>query len=332
MNLLLWVIAFIVSLAVLIKSADYFTKGAEILGLKLKINPFIVGVTIVSIGTSLPELVTSFLAISRGEAALVTANAVGSNIANILLIVGLASVFARSLKVKRSLIDLDAPLLAISTAILVTILFDGKVELIEAIVLLVTYIIYLGYTIKTGQTQHDEVDHDDKKIKKTVTERVDPVELPKSVAMSWHRVALFLILGAVGVYFGADWTIVSVINIGTMVGIPASAIAITAIAFGTSLPELVVSISAAKKGAFEIALGNVFGSNIFNSLVVIGLPGLFTILPLDPATLSVGLFFMVTATLLYIFSGISKAVHRWEGMMYLMLHALFVIKIFSGAL
>jgi cation:H+ antiporter len=332
MTLFLWMLAFVASLAVLIISADYFTKGAEILGLKLKINPFIVGVTIVSIGTSLPELVTSFLAVARGETSLVVANAVGSNIANILLIVGLASVFAGTLVVRRSLIDLDAPLLAISTAITITALFDGKVVFFEAVILVITYIIYLGYTIKTGQTPHDEVDHLDTKIKKTIKESIEDDIIPKSIKMSGKKIALFLVLGAIGIYFGADWTITSVIEIGTMLGISASVIAITAIAFGTSLPELVVSISAAKKGSFEIALGNVFGSNIFNSLMVIGLPGLFTTLPLDAATLQVGLYFMATATLLYIFSGISKSVHRWEGLMYLTLYVMFVVKIFSGAI
>jgi len=332
MSLPLWILVFVLSLAVLIKSADYFTKGAEILGLKFKINPFIVGVTIVSIGTSLPELVTSFIAISQGQAELVTANAIGSNIANILLIVGLASVFAGTLAVKRSLIDLDAPLLAISTAILLGILFDGQVTTMEALVLVATYIVYLAYTVKTGQTLDDEVDHEDRDIKKAIQERIDEEGVNQKEEMRWSRISLYLVLGAIGVYFGADYTIKSVVEIGTAIGISASAIAITAIAFGTSLPELVVSISAAKKGSFEIALGNVFGSNIFNSLMVIGLPGLFTTLPLDPATYSVGLFFMISATLLYIFSGISKHVHKWEGLMYLLFYVLFIIKIFEGSL
>lgn len=332
MSLPVWVLVFLISLAVLIKSADFFTKGAEILGLKFKINPFIVGVTIVSIGTSLPELVTSFLAIAQGQPELVTANAIGSNIANILLIVGFASVFAGSLVVQRSLIDLDAPLLAISTALLFAVVLDQQVTFVEAFILVATYAVYLAYTIKTGQTPDDEVDHKDREIKKVIKEKIDNKDLTLKQEMEWKRIALYLIGGAIGVYFGADYTITSVVEIGTALGISASAIAITAIAFGTSLPELVVSISAAKKGSFEIALGNVFGSNIFNSLMVIGLPGLFTVLPLDQATFSVGLFFMASATLLYIFSGISKAVHKWEGFMYLLFYMLFVIKIFGGAL
>ena len=109
-------------------------------------------------------------------------------------------------------------------------------------------------------------------------------------------------------------------------------IGVAIVGAGTSLPELVVSLSAARKGNFEIALGNVFGSNIFNSLVVIGLPGLFRDLPVDSSTYSVGIFFMVTATLLYIFSGISRKIHKWEGFMYLTLYVLFISKIFAGGL
>lgn len=326
----IWILVFVASLAVLIKSADYFTKGAEIIGLRLKIKPFIIGVTIVSIGTSLPELVTSFLAVINNEVSVVVANAVGSNIANILLVVGLASIVATTMTVKRSLIDLDAPLLAISTAILLGVLWDKQVVFWEALVLLLTYVVYIAYTIKTGQKVGDEVDHEDRKIKRDVKADLKGDGLPKAVAMSWYRVGLFLLAGAIGVYFGADWVIKSVIEMGAIIGIASSAIAITAIAFGTSLPELVVSLTAARKGNFEIALGNVFGSNIFNSLMVVGIPALYKTITVDSITFTVGLFFMVTATILFIFSGISMRIHKWEGFMYLILYFVFIVKIFTG--
>lgn len=332
LNLIFWIIVFIGSLALLIKAADIFTKGAEIAGLRLKINPFIIGVTIVSIGTSLPELITSFIAISKGELSIVAANAVGSNIANILLIVGISAVVAVNLKVERSLIDLDAPLLAITTAMLVGVLWDKQVFLIEAIVLLVTYGIYLAYTIISGREEECLVSHKDNKIKKDVKEDVLSEGMSKTESMSRYRIGLYLLAGVIGVYLGAELTIRSVVSIGGILNIATSIIAITAIALGTSLPELVVSVTAARKGNYEIALGNVFGSNIFNSLVVIGLPGLFTNLSVDVSTATVGLFFMVSATIIYVFSGISMQIHKWEGLMYLALYALFVIKVFAGGL
>ncbi|MCK5332864.1 sodium:calcium antiporter, partial [Candidatus Parcubacteria bacterium] len=122
--LLFWVLLFVLSIAVLIKSADWFTESSEEIGLTLKISPFVIGIAIVSVGTSLPELATSVIASLQGQTEIATANAVGSNIANILLVVGLASVVAGKLKVKRSLINLDLPLLATVTTILVFILID----------------------------------------------------------------------------------------------------------------------------------------------------------------------------------------------------------------
>lgn len=327
-----WILFFIFSLAVLIFSADFFTKGAEIAGLRMGISPFIVGVTIVSIGTSLPELITSFVALINNEPGIVAANAIGSNIANILLIVGVSAAIVGTMKVERSLIDLDAPLLAISTAILLAVIWNGEVSFFEAVVLLVTYGVFFAYTVKTGVETDDEIERADKKIKKHVESSVKAKGETKQVMMSWYRIVLYLLVGAVGVYFGASWTILSVTNIAEFFGVATSVIAITAIAFGTSLPELVVSLTAARKGNYEIALGNVYGSNIFNGLVVIGLPGLFQRLPVNNGTFQVGIFFLVAATVLYILSGISKHLHRWEGLMYLALYVLFVAKIFEGVL
>lgn len=325
----IWLAIFVISLAVLVKSADVFTSGAEIAGLKLKVSPFIIGVTIVSIGTSLPELITSFIAVFRGAPEIVAANAIGSNVANILLVVGLACVVSRKLIVKRSLIDLDAPLLAISMAILFVTVLDGTITFWEAIILVMTYMIYIGYTIKTGQSDDDEIEHNHKKIKKMVKSDLISKEDQAKMATSWLRSILYILVGVVGIYVGADWTIKSVIEIGTMIGISTSIIAITAVAVGTSLPELVVSVTAARRGQFEIALGNVFGSNIFNGMMVIGLPALIRDIPVDPATLNIGVLFMVIATTLYVISAISQRVHRWEGLMYLCLYALFMIKVFT---
>jgi cation:H+ antiporter len=129
--LVFWILVFIVSLAVLVKSADWFIEGSEKIGLALKISPFIIGVTIVSVGTSFPELASSIVAALRGATEIVTANALGSNIANILLVVGLSAVVARQLIIKRSLIDLDAPLLATTTVLFIFIMWDKQIVLGE---------------------------------------------------------------------------------------------------------------------------------------------------------------------------------------------------------
>ena len=130
-------------------------------------------------------------------------------------------------------------------------------------------------------------------------------------------------------FLGAKYLVESVINLSDMFNIGAGVIAITAIAIGTSLPELIVSVRAAVQRKSEIALGNIFGSNLFNMLVVIGLPGLFTTLPLDEKTFSIGLPVMAAATLLFVVSGISRRIHMWEGAFYLILYVFFIGKLFE---
>lgn len=146
--LLFWILVFIVSLAVLVKCADWFLISAEKIGLSLGLSPFIVGVTIVALGTSFPELITALTASFKGVTEIVPANAIGSNIANILLVVGFAAIFAKKLTVTKSLINLDLPLLAIGTVLLLGILWDGEVNILEAVLLLLTYTTYIFYTLK----------------------------------------------------------------------------------------------------------------------------------------------------------------------------------------
>ncbi|MBT3690489.1 calcium/sodium antiporter [bacterium] len=326
--LLLWIIIFCVSLFILIKAADYFTESAEKIGYMLKISPFIVGVTIISIGTSLPELATSIIAIIQNQTEIVVANAIGSNIANILLIVGLTALISGRLVVKRSLIDIDLPLLATATALIVIILWDKQVLFGEGIICILGYIVYAAYTIKEGREE------------KTKLEGIVPGEDIPATREKRHqsrkkrqdhtfKLIFILIFSSIFIYLGAEWTIKSIIEIATSIGIPTSLVVMSAMAIGTSLPELVVSIGAARRGKFEIALGNIFGSNIFNILVVIGIPSLFKTLVIDEITFMVGIPFVIGATVLYIFSGISKKIHNWEGMMYLLIYVLFLAKLFN---
>ena len=152
----IWILVFIVALAVMVNGADWFLESAEVIGLGFGLSPFIVGVVIVGLGTSFPELISSFAAIIQGAPEIVPANAIGSNIANILLVVGLAAIVGKRLTVTKSLIDLDLPLLAITTALFLGIVWDGSIVLIEAIFLVVAYGIYVAYTfIYEDDTAHD---------------------------------------------------------------------------------------------------------------------------------------------------------------------------------
>jgi len=339
--LLSWILLFVVSITVLIKSADFFTESSEKIGLSLKISPFVVGIAIVSVGTSLPELATAVIAALQGQTEIATANAVGSNIANILLVVGLASVIAGKLKVKRSLINLDLPLLATSTTILVFILADKQVTFIEGLVLLLTYGIYFFYIISSNK-ERDILEHreteEEKKDKRRFTFPPTKASRHRFMKKLWSYkpkvelgVFITLIISAIFICIGAKYTVGSLIEIAKSLNIETGVIAMSAVAIGTSLPELIVSIRAAMKRKYEIALGNVFGSNIFNALVVVGVPALMGTLTVDDKTFYIGVPFLIAATLLYLFSGISKKIYNWEGLMYLVLYILFMLKIFEVA-
>jgi len=332
MEILLWVGIFVVSLIALVKGADWLLGSSERIGLALGLSPFIIGVVIVGLGTSFPELISSLLAVMRGVTEIVTANAVGSNIANILLIIGISALIGKKLIVTKSLIDLDLPLLAISTVILLSTVIDRQITLGESIILLITYVIYLLYTML--HKDDDSVEVSDILPSRPDRRRKD-VAKKKEVKKSNKRPKLelrdfgLLILGLAGLVLGANYLIESVINISAILNIGAGVIAISAVALGTSLPELIVSIKAVLNKKSEMAIGNIFGSNIFNGLVVVGIPGLFTNLNIDEQTFLIGIPVMALATLLFVISGISRRIHMWEGAFYLILYIIFIGKLFN---
>lgn len=307
-DILLWSAIFIVCLFFVIKSADYFIEGAEKIALSLGVSQWIIGLTLVAIGTSLPELFTSFTAAFAGNVELVADNIVGSNIANILLIVGISAIFARKLIVHRDLIDLDLPLLGASQALLIFVLWDGKVNFAEGIISLLLLTIYIVYTLQVHEGEGTGHHHKKENLLK---------------------LSGVIVVSLAVLIFSSKYTITSLLKLGELFGISASILGVTALAIGTSLPELMVSISAARKGAFEMSFGNILGSNIFNGAGIIGITSLFFPLTVSVPTMTIGLAFLVAATLLCIISGISKRIHIWEGLMFVLLYVLFVGKLFN---
>lgn len=333
--LIFWIFIFILSLAVLIKSADWFVESSEKIGLAFKISPFIIGVTIVAIGTSFPELASSIAATLRGATEIVAANALGSAVANILLIVGLSAVVARSLIVRRSLIDLDSPLLATTTVLFIFIMWDKKIVFWEGILLISAFLVYILYTVSRRKGEKEETpeivevlpSRVERRKVEILPSRVERRKKEERVPKLRPKVFLFLILGMGGLALGAHYNIESVLKLSEFLKISTSLIAITAMAVGTSLPDLIVSVQAAAKKKYEIALGNIFGSNVFLVLSVVGIPALFKTIVVDDLTFRIGLPFLVIATLLFVISGISRKIHIWEGLMYLLIYILFIAKL-----
>ncbi len=316
MQIVLWTLALFASLFLLIKSADYFTENAEKIGLALGMSSFIVGATIVAVGTSLPELVSSLFALHAGETNFVVDNVVGSNIANALLILGVSGVVAKKgLKMNTSLIDIDLPFFFMSMALFGYFALDKTISLIEGLFLLGFFLIFIIYNIKQ---QPEEIDEDEL-ADITLKDEVQKKDLLKYIAL--------VILSVVVIAFSAKYLIDSILKLSELLNIGSSMLTITVVAFGTSLPEILTSIAAVKRGNHGMAVGNVLGSNTFNLLLIVGVPSLLSPLGIDDKTFMIGLPFLVIATFIAIFVMFDNKIRRWEGVGMLFFYLIFIGKI-----
>lgn len=316
MILFLLIALFVLCTIVLVKSSDLFTDAAEKVGKHFKMPAFIIGVTIVAIGTSLPELISSIVAVMEGSSEMVVANVMGSNITNIFLVLGVAAIIRKKAKISHELIHVDLPLLMGSAFLLVIMAWDGQVTAGEGILLLLGIVIYLTYTASIERKSKDA--EAEKVVAKLGTQKkLSP------------RIWIVLVVSAAFVYLGAKYVVFSVIEISEIVGIGADIIAASAVALGTSLPELMVSVSAARKGNSEIAVGNILGSNIFNALAVTGIAGLFGTLVVSKEILYFTMPVMIVATVLYYFITEDKQLTMWEGLMLLLFYIAFLGKLFG---
>ncbi len=316
-----WIAILAVSLYVLIKGADLFIDGASKIGVRLGMSAFAVGVLIVGMGTSLPELTSSLAAVWSGVPELVIANAVGSNITNILLVVGVLAFFGGRIAIRQDLIKTELPIFVIATVHFAASVSDGVVDRVEAMLLLATFGAYLWYIIY--ESKHDQngdgVDDD--------TQGIEQVSASSEVASPlWQSVGMS-ILGLALLILGAKYTVDMAVNLATAMAIPVAFISITAIAIGTSLPELMVTIQAIRSKQTEMGVGNIFGSNAFNMLVVVGLPSLLVPQVAGVIVMELGLAIMLVASLILFVNGLSRRIMRWEGLMMLIFFMFFLEKL-----
>ncbi len=320
LDLLMWIGIFIVAMLVLIKASDYFTDSAEKIGLWFGMPAFIVGVTIVSIGTSLPELISSIISVLNNSSEIVIGNVLGSNITNIFLVLGIAAIVAGKLEIFYELIHVDLPMLMASAFFVGVMLWDGTFTRGEALLCIAGFILYLLYTLSTAK--------DDKEIKK------ETKKMMKKKPKIGFKTILVLIISGFFIYLGAKYTVDSVIQISEMLNIGKEIIAASAVALGTSLPELMVSVTAARKGKPEMAVGNVLGSNIFNAFAVMGIPTLFgtLIIPQNMLTFTLPLMLvsmMLISSFLYYFITLDKEITKWEGWILIIFYVFFICKLFG---
>jgi len=309
MDTALYLGLFVLSLAVLLKASDWFIDSAERIGLSLGISPFIIGVTIVAFGTSLPELATSIASVFSGESEIVIGNVVGSNITNIALVLGLAALVVNKIELEYNIWHIDMPYLWGSAFLLWLALRDLHFSLFEGILFTLGIVIFLAYSFR-NQEEDDKIE--------------------SMVKPGWKTYAL-LILGGGLVYLGADYTIFAIKKLSAIAGINPEIIALSAVALGTSLPEVIVSLNAARRGKASIAVGNVLGSNIFNTYIVMGIPSFFGPLKVPANINDLFLPLMVAMTILFGIMSNNRTITRWEGAVLLMFYAFFCASLIEGA-
>ena len=251
MNILIAVVLLLIGFVMLIKGADWFVDGAAGVAARFGIPQLVIGLTIVAMGTSAPEAAVSITSAFKGSAGITVGNVVGSNIINVLVILGLTAIII-PLAVQKSTRRIEIPYM-----IFITLLFlglgytGGQITRLEGVVLWIAFIVYLLYLFRMAKNGKEEA---------------TPKEEQKSI---WIQL-LLIIIGVLCIVLGSDFVVDGATEIAKVLGMSDRIIGLTIVAFGTSLPELVTSITAAKKGSADIAIGNIVGSNIFNILFIIG--------------------------------------------------------------
>ena len=301
------------ALALIIGGAMLLTDGSVALAARFRVPEFIVGLTIVAVGTSMPELTVSFISALNGESAMAIGNVVGSNIFNILAILGVCAVFSPILFTKTN-IRRDIPIcIAASLALLVATFLNQDIARLEGIILLVGYITMIVLMIRAE--------------KKTLLKNPTPAEPEQSAKpMPLWRIPVWILLGLGGLIWGGDLFVDSASAIALAWGVPKSNIAITLVAGGTSLPELASSLVAIFKGRASLALGNVLGSNIANILLILGLCGTITPLSMGDVTM-IDIYVTLAAATLVMISALvigRDKMTRFEGVIFLLCYAAYI--------
>lgn len=304
MQFIIQLFLLILGFAMLIKGADWFVEGASRIADRFHIPQLVIGLTIVAFGTSAPEAAISITAAMKGNADITIGNVLGSNIINILLILGITALII-PLTVQKSTLKFEIPfVIFISAVLLIQGKLDGKISLADGVILWGLFLIFLGYLLKmakSGQEVLEEVPKDDKK-----------TSVPILVLMT--------ILGMVLIIVGSDVTVDSATKIAKMFGLSERFIGLTIVAFGTSLPELITSVTAALKGKDDIAVGNIVGSNIFNILFVIGTTAFIQTVPFAQSFFVDGILCIAAAVLLFLCVLKDQKLKRWSGILMLVIY------------
>lgn len=302
----------LLALAILYFCANWLVQGGSSLAKRLGISPLIIGLTVVSFGTSAPELVVSVQAALAGQSALSLGNVVGSNLFNIGIILGISAMIY-PLLVKKQLFKLDTPMMIGSTLLFLVTFYDGKLSRWEVAIYLLIFVSYLGYLLYKGIKE------------KSDEEEESTIVLTKH----WLIDIALIVLGLVGLVYGSDLLVKHSVIVARQWGMSEALIGLTIVAAGTSMPELATSVVAALKKQSDIAIGNVVGSNIFNTLLIIGVSG--AIKPIETPDINFldGFYLLAITLVLFLFMKLRRNINRVEGVLLFAIYlGYFFIKLF----
>lgn len=330
MKILLDIVFLLAGFVLLIKGADYFVDGSVAIAKKLKIPSIVVGLTIVAVGTSLPELAVSSLASLKQSNTIAVSNVVGSNIFNLLMVLGITALFT-NINVKKSVLQREFPLLTIISAVLIFLTADklwfgdvigkinifnfengdmniGEVGRMDGFLLLVLFAGFIVWTVRYA-------------LKQRVTEEED------GEILSNAKCALFIIGGILAIVAGGELVVESAKSLALATGMSPTLVGLTVVALGTSLPELVTSVVAGRKGEADLAIGNVVGSNIANVLLVLGAAAVISPVSVTIMNVMDAVIVLVATIIVFIVSATQKTIKRKEGMLLVLIYVAYMVYI-----
>lgn len=301
-------VIFVIAMGVLIWGADLIIEQSEHIALRFKIPEFIIGATLIALGTSLPEMAASIAASYANKPDIAIANVIGSNILNITLVLSTVFIISKTLNPSRDFFAKDSTWALVPVLVFVLMIMDGVISRFDATLLLLLMGAYLLFLLQDA---------------KNIPQLEDLNEIEES-NFSWIKVIPFLLLGFILVIVGAHFTVESASGIARDFGISEWVIGIIMISLGTSLPELVVSVSAALKGKVDMAIGNIIGSNMANTTVVLGAAAMVNPMPIDPSLYMFDIATMIVATLLLVFLTANKLYTKSAGISLMIILGLFL--------
>ena len=302
--ILIQILLLVIGFTMLVKGADWFVDGSVGIAKKLGIPQLVIGLTIVAMGTSAPEAAVSINASLKGNSGIAIGNVVGSNILNILIILGISAVLA-TMAIQKSTLKYEIPYMIFVTVVLIVLGMSSEyVTRVEGVILWVLFLVYLAYLFKLAKQGTDEDSTEERP--------------------GW-KLCISMIVGGAIVVWGSDITVDSATAIAQMIGLSERFIGLTIVALGTSLPELVTSVVAARKGNADIAIGNIVGSNIFNILFVIGTAAIIAPVKYDSVFLFDGIIAVLAGGLLWISVIKTKSLRKPWGIVYLACYGAYLV-------